>query len=345
MQREKSKQIRQFILEQIRRHPKNLVSLIEKRFNLTRQAVHRHLQKMIEEGLIIAEGSTRLRQYHLKPIIEKEKFIVISKDLKEDVLWRQEVLPVLGGIPKNVLDICHYGFTEMFNNVLDHSMAKHATISLCYTVVDIKIEIFDDGVGIFKKIQKELGLEDLRHAILELSKGKLTTDPKHHTGEGIFFSSRMFDNFSILSGALYFLHNERGDWLIGEIEEKQGTLVGMEIDISSPRTVKEVCDKFSSDSEDYGFTKTIVPVSLARYGDENLVSRSQAKRLLARFEKFKEIILDFEGVEIIGQAFADEIFRVFYQKNPNIHITFFRANEQVEKTIHRAIRGRSESNQ
>ena len=57
-------------------------------------------------------------------------------------------------------------------------------------------------MGIFKKIQKALDLLDERHAILELAKGKLTTDPKHHTGEGIFFTSRMFDEFTILSGGV-----------------------------------------------------------------------------------------------------------------------------------------------
>jgi len=63
---------------------------------------------------------------------------------------------------------------------------------------------------------------------------------------------------------------------------------------------------------DFGFSKTHIPVFLAAYGEDNLISRSQAKRLLVRFERFKEIILDFENVESIGQAFADEIFRVFH---------------------------------
>ena len=51
-----------------------------------------------------------------------------------------------------------------------------------------------------------------------------------------------------------------------------------------------------------------------------LVSRSQAKRLLSRFSEFKEVVLDFKGVETIGQAFADQIFRVFITTNPNVEI-------------------------
>ena len=82
--------------------------------------------------------------------------------------------------------------------------------------------------------------------------------------------------------------------------------------------------------------KTQVPVFLAIYGNENLISRSQAKRLLVRFEKFKTIILDFEGVDMIGQAFADEIFRVFQNTHPTIDIRPINTNEQVEKMISRA---------
>jgi hypothetical protein len=337
MERTKSKALRQFILEQVGEHPKDIVSLTEKKFNISRQAINRHIHNLIKKGLLIAEGSTRRRIYKLKSIVKKQWGIPITKDLQEDVLWQREIRPLLEGVPKNVLEICNYGFTEITNNVVDHSAGKMVLIDAIRTAVDIQISLFDDGVGIFKKIQKEIGLEDPRHAILELAKGKLTTDPEHHTGEGIFFSSRAFDRFSISSAGLGFFHTESGhDWLIGEGEESiVGTMVSMEINLTSTRTLREVFDKYSSGDDEYGFTKTIVPVALAKYGNENLISRSQAKRLLTRFEKFREVILDFSGVESIGQAFADEIFRVFQQKNPHVHIMFINTNEEVRKSIAR----------
>ena len=70
---------------------------------------------------------------------------------------------------------------------------------------------------------------------------------------------------------------------------------------------------------------------------ENAVSRSQAKRLLAGFDRFAEVMLDFEGVTEIGQAFADEVFRVFTSQHPNIRLKWMRANVQVEKMIQRAM--------
>jgi anti-sigma regulatory factor (Ser/Thr protein kinase) len=254
--------------------------------------------------------------------------------LQEDKVWREYIRSHLHNLSENILQICQYGFTEIVNNAIDHSEGTELSIFLKRTYKSIEMNLVDNGVGIFNKIQRELNLDDQLHAILELSKGKLTTDPAHHTGEGIFFTSRMFDEFSILSGKLYFQHFEPdNDWLLEDTDEVQkGTGVQMIISSKSTRTTKQVFDRFTVEG-DYGFSKTHVPVFLARYGNENLISRSQAKRLLARFEKFKEIVLNFDNVDLIGQAFADEIFRVFTSQHPNIHIYYVNANKQVEGMI------------
>jgi len=342
MEWKKSRPIRQFIIEHVEKSSKDIVRLTSKKFAISRQAVNRHIHTLIGNGVIIAEGSTRQRNYKLKPIVDEAFHFAVSKDLQEDVVWRNYIRPLLDKIPPNILDICHYGLTELVNNVIDHSAGTTMTITVIQTPINIRLSILDNGVGIFKKIQTELGLEDQSHAILELAKGKLTTDPEHHTGEGIFFSSRMFNRFTILSGKLYFAHNEIGhDWLLGIEEDdggqKEGTFIIMEIGNNTTRTTKEVFDQYSAENDEYGFSRTIVPVVLAKYGNENLISRSQAKRLLARLEKFREVIMDFDKVETIGHAFADEIFRVFQIKNPHINLMYVNANEEVLKSISRAI--------
>ena len=75
----------------------------------------------------------------------------------------------------------------MVNNAIDHSEGTTLAIAVKRTYALIRISLLDNGIGIFKKVQRELHLDDPLHAILELSKGKLTTDPAHHTGEGVFF--------------------------------------------------------------------------------------------------------------------------------------------------------------
>ncbi|MBI1882834.1 MAG: STAS-like domain-containing protein [Chlamydiae bacterium] len=111
----------------------------------------------------------------------------------------------------------------------------------------------------------------------------------------------------------------------------------MKICLKSSRTSKEVFDRYASEENDFGFTKTIVPVNLLQYGEENLVSRSQAKRLLTRFEKFREIILNFKDVKSIGPAFADEIFRVFQEQHPPIKLLWIHANKEIEKNIRKSL--------
>jgi hypothetical protein len=200
----------------------------------------------------------------------------------------------------------------------------------------IDMSILDRGVGIFEKIQKDFKLPDPRSALLELSKGRLTSDTTRHSGEGIFFTSRMFDEFSIRSGYLYYsrLRKDDSDWLI-ETEDRPvyeiGTGIHMRISTDANWTMREVFDRYQNDG--VGFRKTHVPVKLGKYPGELLVSRSQAKRVLARFDQFSEVLLDFHGVEQIGQAFADEIFRVFRNSHPQVQVLAIRANDQVERTI------------
>ncbi len=110
----------------------------------------------------------------------------------------------------------------------------------------------------------------------------------------------------------------------------------MKMGIYSQRTTTEVFDAYTSGEGEYGFSRTLVPVKLAQYGNEQLVSRSQARRVLARFDKFKEIVLDFSGVPFIGRAFADEIFRIFCREHPDIHIYSISTSVAVEETTSRA---------
>ncbi|MHB8448138.1 MAG: STAS-like domain-containing protein, partial [Rudaea sp.] len=201
------------------------------------------------------------------------------------------------------------------------------------------LAVADDGIGIFRKIARALNLSDERLALLELSKGKFTTDPRNHSGEGVFFTSRMFDRFQIVSGGLVYAHDEgQHDDVLFDIDDapQTGTVVHMAIATSSARTAKQVFDEYSSGPDDYTFAKTVVPVRLARVGDENLISRSQAKRLLQRVDRFRHVVLDFDSVSSIGQAFADEIFRVFALAHPEVELAAIHALPEVQQMIRRA---------
>ena len=88
--------------------------------------------------------------------------------------------------------------------------------------------------------------------------------------------------------------------------------------------------------DDYEFTKTVVPVRMARYGEDQLISRSQAKQLLSRVELFRIVLFDFREVDTVGRAFIDEIFRVFAMRHPEIELLAVNASQKTEKAIARA---------
>jgi len=314
---------------------KNVAAKLAATLKISRQAASKRLRAAVAKGLIVKTGIGRGVKYSL---VETSR---ISEEydrtgLSEDRVWRSLLEPIVRDLPENVRDIWRYGFTEMVNNAIDHSGSNKIKIWCVRNALYTQVWVSDDGEGIFNKIQKALQLYDPREAILELAKGKFTTDPDNHSGEGIFFSSKVFDLFDIRSGSLHFMHDDgRDDLLIERPMSAAGTLVVMRLMNSSGRTTKEVFDKFAA-PEEYTFAKTIVPVKLAQYEGEKLVSRSQAKRLIFRFEKFKTVILDFSGVEEIGQAFSDEVFRVFQKAHPDTRLVPVNTTPAVKNMIARA---------
>jgi anti-sigma regulatory factor (Ser/Thr protein kinase) len=331
--------IRRFILGQIEKNSVGITGDIVDKFKISRQAATRYLKQMVEDGQLSAEGTTKDRVY--KPGLSRtiEKKYDLSVPQEESEIWSRDFKTICEGLKENVIKICEYGFTEIVNNAIDHSVGKDLRIMMDRDLKRILIVISDNGIGIFKKIKAVCNLSDERQAILELSKGKLTTDPSKHTGQGVFFSSRAFDDFYIDSYGLVYSHHSPGkdDFLYSKEKEVKGTAVYMEIPVNSGRKLKDVFDEFASPvDENYSFDKTVVPVKLVQYEGESLLSRSQAKRLMTRVENFRTVMLDFEGIKSVGPAFADEIFRVYKSEHPNIKIYPAHASEEILETIKRA---------
>jgi len=331
--KEKIESIRQFIIDNLSKHPNDITVHASKKLKITRQTAHKYLKEFIFDGFVSGSGKTKGVQYEFVPI--KHEFELPMEQVKsESDVWTGKIVPILPDLTKNVYDICNYGFTEMLNNVIDHASASKVTIKVQYNLYSIKFWITDNGIGIFNKIQRDLNLATPQQSILELAKGKFTSDPSKHGGEGIYFTSRMFDVFAIFSGTLSFLGQDKNDWIFdvssGEID---GTAVFMEIIQNSKRKMQDIFSQFTLETEDHDFRKTKIPLKLMQYEGESLVSRSQAKRLLARADKFVEVIFDFKGIKFIGQAFADEIFRVFHNQHPEVNIIYINTSKEVEAMI------------
>jgi hypothetical protein len=220
-------------------------------------------------------------------------------------------------------------------------MAEKVTINVEQDYLNTKVIISDNGVGIFEKIRDYFRLESVDEAICELFKGKLTTDSANHSGEGIFFSSKMMDEFFIISSGKVFTNNKYDNSKISDIAESNqtGTCVIMCLSNFSNKNPQEIFNIYAD--VDGGFTKTRLP--LKNIFDASPVSRSQAKRVCNRLENFEEVILDFEDISWMGQGFAHQLFAVFSKEHPDINLIPVNMNEDVTKMYNHVIETKSGS--
>lgn len=334
----------QWVTHAVRLHPQRLGAALIDEFGVSRTAASTALRQLEKAGYVVRQRGGTRPLFAPGPSRQVWKSYPLPK-LDESLIWDTDFAPFVVGA-SNVTNILQHGFTEMVNNANDHSGGTEVTIG--YVCVDgfHSMVVADNGIGVFRRIAVALDLPDHRMALLELSKGKFTSDQRNHSGEGIFFTSRLFDRFFLWANQLEYSkwNSESARERLEQVEEQLvnatnhpvGTAVSMLLHGDSARTTREVFERYApAEPDDFSFNRTTVPVRLAKLGAGTLLSRSQAKRLVARIDQFKFVELDFEGVEEIGQAFADEVFRVFAQAHPGIELTPVHANDYVRAMIRR----------
>ncbi len=316
---------------------------IAEKHGVTVQNVYQHLKKLEKPMQIFECSKGYLHLLQKRLFAQNFKLKDITKEASEYDIWIKHILSLI----KNDIELkdsMFHVFTEMLNNAIEHSEGDTIRIALFESAYGYLVSITDNGVGIFKKICRYKNLKDEQHAMFELSKGRLTTMPEAHSGEGIFFSSKISDEFSIISHGLIF-HHELDVNSLSELEGMarrsmyEGTKVVFKINKFTPKSVTAIFKQYTVIDEEgeYMFSKTIIKAKLIQYENEALVSRSQAKRLLTRVNEFKEAVIDFAGIRLIGQGFADEVFRVFTTRYPDVKLTYVNAEPDVDFMIKRAV--------
>jgi anti-sigma regulatory factor (Ser/Thr protein kinase) len=336
--RTQAEKIRHFILDNISLHSQDIVAVAALEFNVTRTTIHRHLKHLLKQGLILKSGTTRNIKYVSKHTLDRHLSYQINPDLSEFNVLKSDFGDIFKQFPENIEDICVYGFTEIFNNAIEHSKGSEINVITHFDKERLSIHIQDNGIGVFKSIVDFFQLSDPRESFFHLTKGKITTDPTNHTGEGIFFTSRAFDGFEIFANHFhYFRNNQENDWAFETIDApKVGSIIKMTIHIKSTTGLMALFKRYQ-DPETLAFNRTEIIVELSRLSDEPFISRSQAKRIIFGLEKFQQITLDFSGVRLVGQGFVDEIFRVFTASHPTIRINTVNANSDVTFMIQRGL--------
>ena len=335
LKKEEKDKIKEFLLKTIS-IGENPYKAMENNFKISRQTVSKYLNELVEKNYITKNSKGN---YVINFYISESK-IYKNENLEEDIVYDELIKKYEIDKKNNVKHILVYAFTEMLNNAIEHSEGTEISIHYTENYFNIFVIIKDNGIGIFRKIVRDHNLKNENEAIFELKKGKLTSDAENHSGEGIFFTSKVVDYFLISSfNKTFSSGSDEYFYSIEQNKEKciKGTEVILILNKNTERTTKKIFDEYTSD--DFVFNKTKITVHLAKdYLGHDFVSRSLAKRILMNVEKFKIIILDFENIDNIGQGFADEVFRVFKNKNPDITIVPVNMNEEIEFMINRAMK-------
>jgi anti-sigma regulatory factor (Ser/Thr protein kinase) len=322
---------------------------IVKAVGVTRQYVNLVMSEFIASGSVMKIGGTKsaiyLSKKYLKDHPEEASTVLkkryVNKSLEEHKVFLEieDKLPRLNELPENIRSIFTFAFSEMFNNAIEHSQSKNIFVEVMMQDNFLSFEINDSGIGVFRNIMQKRNLKSEIEAIQDLLKGKTTTMPKSHSGEGIFFTSKAGDVFALDSyGQKLTIDNQTDNISIRHVSTvKRGTRVIFKINTHSDRHLNDVFKKYTNTGKnsDFGFDKTEIRVKLYMSSGVH-ISRSQARRILAGLEKFKIILFDYEKVPLVGQAFADEIYRVFHECHPGIRLENENMSEGVRFMVERA---------
>ena len=308
---------------------------------ITRQAINLQIRALINAGQVVKTGSTRRARYFPasaapQPAVFARPFDLVGLD-EADVYERvATTLNLVRQLRPNVASIAHYAFTEMLNNAIEHSKADRCRVHMRLEASQLAFEVSEAGIGVFGSIANKLQLTDEQAAMIELLKGKTTTMPETHSGEGLFFTARSADRMVLNSrGIQVEWSRAHDDIFVSTPRFRQGTQVIFEIRRDSRTRLEDVFAEFAPAAYDFQFQKTRILVKLLQ---RDYVARSEAKRLLLNLEKFSEVELDMRGVKQLGQGFADEVFRVFASNYPHVQVRAINATDNIAAMIQHVCR-------
>ena len=151
--RERGEGIRLQILRDIKYHPTDIAKHIGNIFSITPQAVYNHIKRLEKDGWVSSSGKGKGRKLFLGDIRTHKSVFHLNNDLAEDKIWRDHYSFIFEELSENIVDICHYRFTEMVNNAIDYSGGTEVYIDVLRGKDQITIVIIDNGEEFLNKLK------------------------------------------------------------------------------------------------------------------------------------------------------------------------------------------------
>ena len=274
--------IKRTILEILKRKKSVTTADIVNVTGFSRVYINRFFKQLREEGRVALIGKANKARYVLansnqlqraKKEANRITRTLTNIDLAEDVVLSaiKKESGIFLNMPNSISDILAYAFLEMLNNAIEHSNSKTVNVEFCRGPKSAFFKIIDKGVGIFNNIKSKKKLKNEKEAIEDLLKGKQTTEPQAHRGEGIFFTSKVATAFTIQSNTKKIVFdNLIKDVFIKDSKPTKGTKIYFSILLDSKNNLREVFNKYSDDS--FKFNKTEVKARLYK-SDTEYISR------------------------------------------------------------------------
>ena len=330
-----SGKIKQFILNNISLHQKDIIYTAINQFGISRQAALKHMNALIDDKKVMAYGKTRDRRYKLIPQVNFNKTLRIDSNFNSYEVTQKQILIHLESLSKNIFQICEYSIEALVNNIVDHANASSLYVKLFLTYSDFHIIISDNGSGLFENIKSKLDLPTIQSAAIEIAKGKITTSPLHHSGDALHTIFHLFDWVKIdSSGYGMIFDNKNKIWKIDYSKQEHGTRVHLQINPNSNRTIEKVFQNLFNKEEQ----SIQIPISLLKEPNKNsLHSNSHAKSIFWNINYLNAIKFDFSHIDLIGPAFADELVRQSRSIDREVEINWVNSNQTIDLLMNRAL--------
>ncbi len=369
--RARTRSIRAFILENLEAHPRDIVRLARQRYGISRQAVNRHLHALEAEGLVEGRGSTRARRWRLRGRrVAAATLRPGTPVARPDRIWRVAFEPALAGATERLRENARRILEAVVDAAAARAGATRLRIDALATPTGLDVGVWDDGPGLFARLARTPGgLELARFDLVRGARfgapaaGRPRAGGGHAPGEppagrgasarpdpapavapddgSLLVAMRLADAFVAAADGIALGWDGREErWAaLGDDAVEipaRGTRMAFHVDAEPRRTPADVLDALRA-GDGAPMSRAHVPVALLPGAGEAPRSPGDARRLVEGLERCVEILLDFRGVDAIGEAFARELFGTWRAQHPGVSLVTMGASPDVRAVIRAAL--------
>ncbi len=164
MERTRTRSIHGFIVEHVDGDPRGIARRVAQAYGISRQAANRHLDALVDAGVLDQAGHTRAREYALRRNSVLTKELRVTPVLQASRVWDEHAAPIIASDRAAVREAARQIFNELVDNALEHAMASWISLEVITTARRLDVVVSDDGRGIFAVLAETLGLRSPREA-------------------------------------------------------------------------------------------------------------------------------------------------------------------------------------